>query len=169
MIEEEVVLVDEYNTVLGTMPKLKAHQEGVLHRAVSILIYNSTGDMLIQQRARTKYHWPMIWSNAVCSHPRVGEDFLSCAQRRLREELNIITSLSEIYRFIYKAKDSQTGLIEHEFDVVFKGKYNGTIPYNPDEINAVRWISPEGLKKEIDLNPENFSFWFREILKKINE
>ena len=164
-MEEKVVLVNENNEVLGTMPKLEAHEKGVLHRAISILIFNKEGEMLVQQRAKTKYHWPLIWSNAVCSHPRENEDFEAAAIRRLKEELNISCSLNEIYRFIYKAKDSETGLIEHEYDVVYSGEYNGDIRFNEEEVNAIEWTSIKKLNEQIALFPEKYSFWFKEILK----
>lgn len=167
-MEENVVLVNEENVVLGLMPKLEAHKRGKLHRAISLLLYNSKGEMLIQQRAASKYHWPMIWSNAVCSHPRENESFEDAANRRLDEELGIKCTLTEIYRFVYKATDESTGLIEHEYDVVFRGDYDGEIPFNPEEINAIRWISPEKLKIDIEKHPERFSFWFKEILNYIN-
>lgn len=167
-MEEKVVLVNENNEVLGTMPKMEAHEKGLLHRAISILIYNSKGEMLIQQRSATKYHWPLIWSNAVCSHPRENENFQEAAERRLKEELNINCSLKEIYRFIYKAQDELTGLIEHEYDVVYEGQYDGEIPFNPDEIASIKWITLEKLSQEIENEPEKFSFWFKEILKKTN-
>ena len=168
-MEEKVVLVNENNEVLGLMPKIEAHEKGLLHRAISILLYNSKGEMLIQQRAKTKYHWPLIWSNAVCSHPRENENFQEAAQRRLKEELNINSSLVEIYRFIYKATDEQTGLIEHEYDVVFKGVYDDDVPFNPDEIESIRWIALDKLSQEIESQPERFSFWFKEILKNIGD
>jgi isopentenyl-diphosphate Delta-isomerase len=164
-MEEKVVLVNEQNEVLGTMSKMEAHEKGLLHRAISILLYNSKGEMLIQQRAASKYHWPLIWSNAVCSHPRENESFQEAAERRLKEELNINCSLKEIYRFIYKAQDELTGLIEHEYDTVFEGRFDGEIPFNPDEIESIRWITLEKLSQEIENEPNNFSFWFKEILK----
>lgn len=166
-MEEKVVLVNENNEVLGLMPKIEAHEKGLLHRAISILLYNSSGEMLIQQRAKTKYHWPLIWSNAVCSHPRENESFQEAAERRLKEELNINCSLVQIYRFIYKATDEQTGLIEHEYDVVFKGVYDDEIPFNPAEIESIRWITLDSLSQDIESQPEKFSFWFKEILKNL--
>jgi isopentenyl-diphosphate delta-isomerase len=158
-MEEKVVLVNKNNEVLGLMPKVEAHEKGLLHRAISIL--------LIQQRAKTKYHWPLIWSNAVCSHPRENEDFQDAAQRRLKEELNITCSLKEVYRFIYKAKDEQTGLIEHEYDVVYEGQFDGEIPFNPNEIESIRWIALSSLSQDIEDQPEIYSFWFKEILKNV--
>jgi len=162
---EKVVLVNENNEFLGLMPKMEAHEKGLLHRAISVLIYNSQGDMLIQQRAAAKYHWPLIWSNAVCTHPRENESFEQAATRRLKEELNINCNITEIHRFVYKAIDKITGLIEHEYDVVFTGVFDGEIPFDSSEIHDVRWISEEDLKMEIAIKPETYSFWFKEILK----
>lgn len=167
-MEENVVLVNEQNEPIGLMPKMEAHRRGLLHRAISVLLYNSDGDMLIQQRAASKYHWSLIWSNACCTHPRENEDFITCASRRIGEELGIVVELEEIHRFVYRAEDKQTGLVEHEYDVVYQGVYDGEIIYNPEEIEAIRWISPEELEMEIEANPDKYSFWFREILKSID-
>lgn len=167
-MEENVVLVNEQNEPIGLMPKMEAHRLGVLHRAISVLLYNSHGDMLIQQRAASKYHWPLIWSNACCTHPRENEEFIACASRRIEEELGIKVVLEEIHRFIYRAEDKQTGMIEYEYDVVYQGIYDGEIRYNSEEIEAIRWVSIHELETEIEKNPDNYSFWFREILKKIS-
>jgi isopentenyl-diphosphate delta-isomerase type 1 len=164
--EEMVVWVNENNEELGLVPKMEAHQKGILHRAISILLYNSEGKMLIQQRAKTKYHWPMIWSNAVCSHPKENETFEQAAYRRIEEELNITCHLSEIYRFVYKAVDEQTNLIEHEYDVVFQGEYNGDVPFNTDEIEHIQWIDEKELATDMQENPENYSYWFKEIMSR---
>lgn len=168
-MEEQVVLVDAADNVLGTMGKLEAHEKGVLHRAISIILTNEHGEMLIQQRAMTKYHWAGIWSNAVCSHPRIHESFSEAAHRRLKEELGIDAKLKETFSFIYKAYDESSGLTEHELDMVFLGKYQGPIPFNKNEVEAVRWISPEDLEEEIAENPDKFSFWFKIILKELKQ
>lgn len=167
-MEEQVVLVDHNNEVLGIMPKMEAHQKGVLHRAVSIMIYNTNGEILIQQRSAKKYHWPLIWCNACCSHPRLNESFEDAAHRRVFEELGIKLELTELFSFIYKTQDKITQLIEHEYDMVFKGMYNDEIPFNNDEIETVKWIQPELLQKDIKEYPEKYSFWFKEILNRLN-
>lgn len=166
-IEEQVVLVDENNIELGLMPKMQAHIEGHLHRAISVLIYNSDGEMLIQQRSASKYHWPNIWSNACCTHPRKDEDFMACALRRVKEELGLDLILEEKFRFIYKATDEQTGLIEHEYDVVYTGIYDGDVPFNMDEVRDIKWIVMNDLKNDIYQNSTKYSFWFKEILKQL--
>lgn len=164
-MEEQVVLVDEQDAILGLLGKREAHEKGLLHRAISIIVFNSKGEMLIQQRADNKYHWAGIWSNTVCTHPRKGESYLEAAQRRLLEELGFSVPLREVFDFIYKAKDEESGLTEHELDHVFVGEYDGDIPFNTEEVKAVRWVSWEVLSKELEANPDAFSFWFKIILK----
>lgn len=164
---EFVVLVDEKDHVLGTMEKMEAHVKGLLHRAISVLIFNEKGDMLIQQRAAEKYHWPLIWANACCSHPREHESYSEAAHRRVFEELGIQVKLEKKFDFIYKATDTATGLIEHELDCVFEGNYEGEIPFNTNEVEAVKWISIPELKKDIAENQEKYAFWFRQIMMQL--
>lgn len=168
MQEEQVVLVDEQGKELGLMGKTEAHQKGVLHEAISVIIFNKEGKMLIQQRAFTKYHWAGIWSNTCCSHPRSGESFEDAAKRRLKEELGIVTPLKKEFSFIYKAKDEKSGLTEHEFDWVFTGTYDGAFEFNPDEINAVKWVTKEELLDDMKTNPDKYSFWFPIILQNMS-
>lgn len=167
--EEQVVLVDEQCRELGLMGKMEAHEKGVLHKAISVLIYNTTGEMLVTQRALGKYHWPGIWSNTCCSHPRQAESFSAAAHRRLREETGIETPLEELFSFVYRAQDEQTGLIEHEYDVVFRGVYDGGCAMNPEEIGDYKWYTIDELKKEIQQQPEKFSFWFKVILEEMEK
>ncbi|WP_299179882.1 isopentenyl-diphosphate Delta-isomerase [uncultured Chryseobacterium sp.] len=163
-MEEYVVLVNPEDEVLGLMEKQQAHVNGLLHRAFSIFLFNSKGEMLLQKRAAEKYHSPNQWTNAVCSHPRNGETYLEGAQRRLKEELGIETKLSENFSFIYKA-DVGEGLWEHELDHVFVGTYEGDFNLNKDEVDDVRYISMEELDKEMAENPEHFTEWFKIILE----
>lgn len=167
--EEEVVLVDEENLVLGYIGKLEAHQKGLLHRAISVIVFNDNGEMLIQQRSFNKYHWAGIWSNSCCSHPRKNESFQAAAERRLFEELGIKTPLKEVFRFIYKAFDEKSGLTEWEYDVVFTGVYNGPLEFNRHEVAAVRWVKSSELFCDIEKNPEQYSFWFKIILDEMKK
>ncbi|WP_312398040.1 isopentenyl-diphosphate Delta-isomerase [Chryseobacterium sp.] len=162
-MEELVVLVNPQDNVLGLMEKQQAHINGVLHRAFSIFLFNEKGEMLLQQRADEKYHSPLKWTNAVCSHPRKGETYLDAANRRLKEELGIETELSEKFHFIYKA-DVGGGLWEHELDHVFVGNFNAEFNLNKNEVAAVRYISLEDLDRELAENPDNFTEWFKIIL-----
>ena len=167
--EEMVVLVTEQNEILGYMGKLEAHKKGLLHRAISVVVYNSAGEMLLQQRALTKYHWAGIWSNTCCSHPRKDEGFKEAAERRLFEELGFKIELKEEFQFVYKAFDKPSGLTEHEYDVVFSGVYDGSFEYNRDEVNATKWMSIADLEQDITKYPEDFSFWFKIILDELKK
>lgn len=169
MTEEQVVLVNEQGEELGLMGKTEAHEKGILHKAISIIIYNSNGDMLLQQRAFSKYHWAGIWSNTCCSHPRDQESYQAAAERRLMEECGFSTELSEEFNFIYKAFDDKSGLTEHEFDTVFTGIYDGECPFNEEEIATVKWMSVEDLMEDIEKQPDIYSFWFKIILAELQK
>jgi len=163
-MEEFVVLVTPEDEILGLMEKQQAHINGLLHRAFSVFLFNSKGEMLLQKRASGKYHSPNQWTNAVCSHPREGETYLEGAKRRVKEELGIEVDLSEKFNFIYKA-DVGNGLWEHELDYVFIGNYEDQFHLNKDEVDEVRYISMNDLDTEMINFPENFTEWFKIILE----
>lgn len=158
----KVILVDKNDKQIGIGEKLKVHREGTLHRCFSILIFNSKGELLIQQRAKSKYHSPGLWSNTCCSHPRPNEYLKIAAKRRLREEMGIKCNLKEIFNFIYKAKIGD--LIEHEFDHVFMGKFDDSPILNRKEVQDFKWISLKRLKKDVKKHPQKYTFWFKRIL-----
>lgn len=167
-MSEQVILVNENDEELGSMDKMEAHVKGLLHRAFSVFLFDDKGNMLLQQRALDKYHSPGLWTNACCSHPQPGEETLQAANRRLNEELGIHTNLFYDGHLLYRTDASssgfENGLIEHEFDHLFSGTYNGNIPFNPAEVNAVRWVSMQDLKEEMNISPENFTFWFKRVI-----
>ncbi len=163
-MEEQVVLISENDEVLGLMDKMQAHENGLLHRAFSVFLFNEKGEVLLQKRAAEKYHSPNQWTNAVCSHPRDGETYLEGAQRRLKEELGIeAMELTPKFHFIYKA-DVGGNLWEHELDHVFTGNYDGNFSLNEEEVSEIRYITMEALDQEMESNPENFTEWFKIIL-----
>ena len=159
-MKEYVILVDENDREIGTEEKMKAHEEAKLHRAFSIFIFNSKGEMLLQQRACQKYHSGCLWTNATCSHPRPGEKVAEAAHRRLKEEMGFDTELNRAFHFIHKASFDH-GLTEHELDHVFLGNYDGPIQLNSDEADDYRWIALETLKQEMKQNPEKYTVWFK--------
>jgi len=165
---ENVILVDTNDTPVGQMEKLNAHLKGELHRALSVLIFNNHGEILLQQRAFGKYHTPGLWSNTCCSHPRPGEDSLKAATRRLYEEMGFTTPLIKSFDFIYKAH-FDNGLIEHEFDHVFFGTFDGDPNINPEEANDFKWVRPDFLMEDMRSSPENYTVWFRIIMEKMAE
>tara|TARA_Y100000287_G_scaffold126643_1_gene102289 strand:- start:865 stop:1383 length:519 start_codon:yes stop_codon:yes gene_type:complete len=160
MSEEKVILVDKNDNQVGLMPKLEAHEKGVLHRAFSIFIFNSKYELLLQKRASSKYHSGGLWTNTCCSHPREGEDTLDAANRRLDEEMGIKTSLRKVYDFIYKAElDNQ--LTEHEFDHVFYGVCDNDPILNKDEAEDFKWVDMETLNNDIMKSEDNYTVWFK--------
>ena len=165
MAEDLVVLVNKEDEAIGEMPKMEAHQKGVLHRAFSILIYNSKNEMLIHQRAMDKYHSQGLWTNACCSHPKPGETLIEAGHRRLVEEMNFDCPLKTEFHFIYKTA-LENNLFEHEFDHVLSGVYDGYFTPNPEEVMDYRWINVNDLKLEIASNPDAFTFWFKMIMEK---
>ncbi|WP_027378406.1 isopentenyl-diphosphate Delta-isomerase [Chryseobacterium daeguense] len=163
-MEEFVVLVNPEDKVLGLMEKQQAHVNGLLHRAFSVFLFNSKGEMLLQKRASGKYHSPLKWTNAVCSHPRIDETYLDGAKRRIKEELGIEVDIFQKFSFIYKA-DVGNNLWEHELDYVFTGTFDAEFNLNKNEVEEVRYISMEDLDKEMIEHPENFTEWFKIILE----
>jgi len=162
LAEEQVILVDAQDTPLGTSPKLAAHQQGLLHRAISVFIFNTKGELLLQQRAFDKYHSAGLWTNTCCSHPRAGETTLEAAHRRLMEEMGLSTTLSFKFSFLYFAA-LEKDLIEHELDHVFCGITDDLPTPNPLEAATYKYISLENLSEELKQNPENFTAWFKII------
>ncbi|HWB26119.1 MAG TPA: isopentenyl-diphosphate Delta-isomerase [Chitinophagaceae bacterium] len=165
---EEVILVNEQDEQSGTIEKLEAHTKALLHRAFSVFIFNNRGDMLLQQRAETKYHSAGLWSNACCSHPRPGEDTLPAAQRRLKEELGFETDLYKIFHFTYKTTFSN-GLTEYEFDHVFAGRYEGDITPDTLEVSSYTFKSMREIEENLQFSPQKYTAWFHIAFPKILE
>ena len=157
---EQVILVDEKDNEIGIMEKQQAHLEGRLHRAVSVFVFNSKAQLLLQQRHHTKYHSGSLWTNTCCSHPHPNEIPLHAANRRLFEEMGIKCSLTEAYSFVYKAHLDH-GMTEHEFDHVFIGISDDTPVPNPEEVAGWKYIDTDALALEIKTTPEIFTEWFK--------
>ena len=166
MSNQQVILVDEHDNALGVMDKMEAHQKGLIHRAFSIFVFNSRGEMLIQQRALGKYHSAGLWSNSCCSHPLPGEEVKEAATRRLNEELGFETFLEKIFDFIYHVS-FENGLVENEFDHVFVGHYDGSIKINSEEVNDYAFKPMEQIRQELKDKPENYTEWFKISFPKI--
>lgn len=164
---EHVILVDELDQEIGTLEKLQAHIEGRLHRAISVLVFNDEGKWLLQQRALSKYHSGGLWSNACCTHPRLGELPIDAAKRRLMEEMRIACELEKVFEFTYRV-ELDKGLTEHEFDHVFVGITNDRPIPNPEEVCDWKWVDFESLQKDIADNPQNYTGWFKILLNHLN-
>lgn len=160
---EHVILVDTADNETGTMEKMEAHQKGLLHRAFSILLFDSSGRMLLQKRSRNKYHSSGLWTNTCCSHPLPGENLETATRRRLREEMGIDLQPIHSHTFIYKAQLDKD-LIEHELDHVFFGIYNGQPDVNETEVEAWKYVDVSWLRSDIEKNPSDYTVWFKLIL-----
>lgn len=157
---QEVILVNELDEELGSMEKMEAHEKAVLHRAFSVFLFDRKGNMLLQQRADSKYHSPSLWTNACCSHPMPGEETKQAALRRLQEELGFTATIKKAFHFTYKAA-FDNGLTEHEFDHVFVGEYEGEIKLNTEEVNDICYKSMSEIKQELENNSHLYTEWFK--------
>lgn len=165
MNEELVILVNQEDEPVGTMPKMEAHEKAVLHRAFSVFILNDKGEVMLQQRAASKYHSPLLWTNTCCSHQRLGETNIEAGKRRLKEEMGFEVPLKELFSFIYKAP-FDNGLTEHELDHVMIGSFNGEPEINSEEVENWKWMDLNDIRVDLELNPENYTVWFRIIFER---
>ena len=157
---ENVILVDRNDTEIGLMPKMEAHLTGVLHRAFSVFIFNTKGQLLLQQRALDKYHSGGKWTNTCCSHPRIGEDTKDAANRRLLEEMGMNCDLIYGFNFLYKA-DVQDGLLEHEYDHVYFGITDDKPLINKAEVADYKYIELSALQNDLINQPEQYTEWLK--------
>jgi isopentenyl-diphosphate delta-isomerase len=148
------------------MGKMEAHRKLILHRAFSVFIFNSNGEMLLQKRAVNKYHSAGLWTNACCSHPRPGEDTQAAASRRLTEEMGFSTKLEKIFDFIYQASFGN-GLYEYEFDHVFTGKYDDRIDPDPEEVSDFCYMKMEAIQESLQSDAGRYTAWFAIAFPKI--
>jgi isopentenyl-diphosphate delta-isomerase type 1 len=176
--QERVILVDEQDNIIGSEEKLFAHQQGLLHRAFSIFVYRKNGttesdyEFLLQRRSLKKYHSAGLWSNSCCSHPRPKESILMAAERRLQEELSLQLPLLSAGSFQYRAV-LDNGLIEHELDHVLLAEFpkglkediNVDLLYNPEEIQEIRWMSVDLLKKDLQQFSNRYTPWLKPALE----
>jgi isopentenyl-diphosphate Delta-isomerase len=162
---EEVILVDERDNQIGTMEKMEAHRQGRLHRAFSVLLYNSAGEILLQKRAANKYHSAGLWTNTCCSHPLPGERIEDAAARRLKEEMGIDLRPAYSFTFLYKAALDKN-LTEHELDHVFVGTFDGKPNVNASEVDGWKFVNVDWLRDDMQKNPEKYTAWFKIIMER---
>ena len=164
-----LILVDSDDQEIGLMDKTLCHEDqGKLHRAFSIFLFNRSGEVLIQQRATSKPLWGDFWSNTCCSHPRAGESIDSAASRRIEEELGVQANLNFIYKFEYQARFN-TQLSENELCSVYFGHFDGVPSPNPNEVQSWKWISRESLTKELRENADLYTPWLKLEWSTLNE
>lgn len=155
----EVVLVNEADEQIGTMEKMAAHRNAVLHRAFSVFIFNTKGEMLLQQRALKKYHSGGLWTNACCSHPLPGEETGAAARRRLWEEMGFGTPLKKVFDFIYRS-EFDNGLTEYEYDHVYTGVFDGPIYPNAEEVHDYCFKSMNEIESSLQSHAQKYTAWF---------
>lgn len=165
MAQEQVILVNEKDEQIGLMEKIEAHEKALLHRAFSVFVFNNKNELMIQQRAHSKYHSPGLWTNTCCSHQREGESNINAGKRRLMEEMGFSTDLKDTISFIYKAP-FDNGLTEHEFDHILVGYFEDEPKPNPDEVADWKWMTLEDLKTDMSKNPDIYTEWFKIIFDK---
>ena len=165
---EYVILVNEQDEQVGQMEKMEAHYKAALHRAFSVFIFNEKGEMLLQQRATSKYHSGGLWTNACCSHPRPTEETNAAALRRLNEELGFTTTIEKVFDFIYQAP-FENGLTEHEFDHVYVGDFQGKILPNPDEVKDYCFKSMDEINETLINHSNKYTAWFHIAFPKVYE
>jgi isopentenyl-diphosphate delta-isomerase len=163
---EQVILVDQGDNEIGVCEKLAAHRRGELHRAFSVFVFNTAGQLLIQKRAETKYHTPGIWTNTCDGHPRPGETTKAGAERRLEEEMGIRCSLEEAFAFTYHA-ELDHDLIENEYDHVLIGQFDGRPLPNPQEYSTWQWIDRQTLDAQVQQHPDRYAPWLKIPLDRV--
>lgn len=163
---EKIALVSADDIITGFAPKMLVHQQGLLHRAFSIVIFNDNGEMLIQKRASSKYHSGGLWTNACCSHLIEGENFEQYMHNRLQHEMGFDCKLNFLFKFHYKAM-FENNLCENEIDHVYTGQWNGTPLPDPSEAEDFCWMGFDEIKEKIAKHPENFTYWFKEIISSL--
>lgn len=161
---DQVILVDEHDRELGFMEKIEAHEKGLLHRAFSVLLFNSKGEVLLQKRSAIKYHSAGLWTNTCCSHPKPNEKIEEAVSRRLQEEMGISLRPEFAYKFLYKTT-LDNNLIEHELDHVFIGVYDGKPQINSHEVEDCKFVTLSSLREEINQNPDAYTHWFKLIME----
>lgn len=168
MNQEYVILVNEQDEVIGQMEKMEAHEKAILHRAFSVFILNDKNEIMLQQRAHSKYHSPLLWTNTCCSHQRINESNIQAGKRRLKEEMGFETELKELFHFIYKAP-FDNGLTEHELDHVMIGYFHDEPVINSEEVESWKWMAIGDIRQDMQENPDQYTIWFKIIFNEFSQ
>ena len=161
--EAMLIAVDAHDRETGRVEKMTAHRSGILHRAFSIFVFDEADRLLLQRRARRKYHSGGLWSNTCCSHPHAGEPLLDAAHRRLREEMGFDCALEVVFGFVYRATLDR-GLVEHEFDHVIVGRFFGVPAPDVREVEDWKWVTVPTIQSQLAENPAAYTAWFKSAL-----
>jgi isopentenyl-diphosphate Delta-isomerase len=159
-MNQTLILVDENNNITGYEEKLKVHQTGRLHRAFSLFVVNTKGQLMLQRRANDKYHSGGLWANTCCSHPLKGEDPEKTIHIKLKQEMGFDCELKPLFKFIYRV-EFDNGLTEYELDQVYLGFHEESPNPNPEEVGDWKWMDIETLKEDIASSPEKYVYWLK--------
>lgn len=161
---DEVILVNENDRVIGSAPKLLAHQRGLRHRAISVIVHDRQNRLLLHKRTAAKYHSAGRWTNTCCSHPRPEEHIHDAPTRRLAEEMGIASALTPLFMMEYRAEESNS-LVEHEIVHVFGGTFDGAPNPDPHEVSDWCWKALAEIAHDIDERPEAYTILFRKFCR----
>ena len=162
-LDTMLIAVDAHDRQTGRVEKMTAHRHGILHRAFSIFVFDQADRLLLQRRARGKYHSGGLWSNTCCSHPRAGQPLLDAAHRRLQEEMGFDCPLEPLFGFVYRAT-LDGGLVEHEYDHVIAGRFQGTPAPDAREVDDWKWERVPAIRSRLSQHPDAFTAWFERAL-----
>lgn len=163
-MKQHIALVDNEDNVIGYEEKYLVHCKGLLHRAFSIIVFNSNGEMLLQRRALNKYHSPGLWTNTCCSHLPEGNNMKSYIHERLQDEMGFDCELKFVLTFHYQV-DFGDGMIENEIDHIYIGFFDGNPNPNPLEVCEWMWVKEADVLTDIKSKPEKYTYWFKNILE----
>lgn len=166
MNDEYVVLVDAGDHPCGIAEKIEAHKSGLLHRAISVFLFDKDGRMLLQRRSANKYHAAGLWANSCCGHPRPGELPIDAAARRLQEELGVHSELQSFGNICYEAIINKE-MKEHEYVHLFTGSFTGAYNLNPDEVCDIRLEYPRSILSSDSPFRHLLTPWFKIYLDKL--
>lgn len=164
----KIAVVNLGDEIVSYIDKQKVHEQGLLHRAFSLCIFNSSGKMLIHQRALDKYHSAGLWTNTCCSHLPENAEFVSFMHQRLQDEMGFDCELQPAFRFHYQTS-FENGLIENEIDHVFVGLFDRDPQVNPTEVVDWQWLSIAEIQQQIANAPHRFSYWFKHMMLRVEE
>ena len=162
---DPVILVDADDVQIGTAGKLDAHQRGLRHRAISVLVRNANGEFLLQRRNPAKYHSGGLWTNACCSHPLPDESPYDAARRRLSQEMGFACPIKPLFVFHYNTP-VPGGLIENEIVHVFGGQHDSAIKPDPAEVSEFKWVRYADMRADMQARPDAYTVWFRQYIDK---
>ena len=168
-LDAPVLLVDANDQPTGTASKWDAHKKGWLHRAFSLIVFNDSGEILLQQRANSKYHSAGLWTNTCCSHPHVDEAIEAAIHRRLQEEMGFDCTITFVDTLHYQSPALDNGLVENELIHLYTGTTErDEFRPNAHEVRDWRWVAPDALKMEVASRPDDFSYWLQVYLARFD-